>query len=252
LLSRIWRRLSRAAPHVLGGPFGTTTAQSPFAREVKTASLADVASAHFLLFGHAMPLDVEAGYEARLARRPLRFEELAEELLHSPAFTARFGRLVRSVADDVVETTIEEVSIFLRRSDVLVSGPVLAGHPHEPHVWAALAAHLLPGTTFVDVEGYEPVVIAGSRDLLARHRPTVLIEFNPFGLDANFGQDPRRLLDWLLDYADEVSVIVRDAPPAKCTSALAIIEAWKAANARLSLDGRLHIDLLAKARKARD
>jgi FkbM family methyltransferase len=278
-------------------------------------------------------------------------------LLHSPAFTARFGRLVRSVADDVVETTVDEVSIFLRRSDVLVSGPVLAGHPHEPHVWAALASHLLPGTTFVDVganvglfalpaarrvgpsgrvlavepsadnvqllcaaaarnrfdnlqvmpfaasdhhgvvavvsrqetsnsftppdravhpgapcapcapldalvggceridlvkvdvEGYELAVIAGSRDLLARHRPTVLIEFNPFGLDANFGQDPRRLLDWLLDYANDVSVIVRDAAPARCASAAAIMEAWEAANARLGLDGRLHVDVLAQPRK---
>jgi FkbM family methyltransferase len=301
-----------------------------------------------------MPQDVEAGYEARLARRPLRFEELAEELMHSPAFTARFGSLVRSEADDVVETTIEGVSIFLRRSDVLVSGPVLAGHPHEPHVWAALVPLLRPGATYVDVganvglfalpaarrigpsgrvvavepladnvqllcaaaarnrfdnlqvmpfaasdhhgvvavvsrqettnsftppdravhpgapcapcapldalvrgceridlvkvdvEGYEPAVIAGSRELLARHRPTLLIEFNPFGLEANFGQDPRPLLDWVLDYADEATVILRDAAPARCASAREIMEAWEAANARLGLDGRLHVDLLAK------
>ena len=303
-----------------------------------------------------MEPEAEASYGARLARRPLRFEELAEEMLHSPEFRARFGRLVRSTDHDVVEVTVEEVSIFLRRSDVLISGPVLAGHPHEPHVWEALVPLLLPGTTFVDVganvglfalpaarrvgpsgrvvavepfadnvrllcaaaarnrfdnlevmpfaasdrhgvvavvsrqettnsftppdravrpdapcapcapldalvggrgridlvkidvEGYEPAVIAGSRELLARHRPTMLVEFSPFGLEANFGQDPRRLADWLLDYADDVAVITRDAAPARCASGAEVMQAWEAANARLGLDGRLHVDVLAKAR----
>jgi FkbM family methyltransferase len=323
---------------------------------MKTASLADVASAHSLLLGHAPSLAEEASYRARLARRPLRFEELAEEMLHSPEFTARFGRLVRSMDDDVVEGTVDGVSVFLRRSDVLISGPVLAGHPHEPHVWAALVPLLLPGTTFVDVganvglfalpaarrvgpsgrviaveplsdnvqllcaaaarnrfdnldvmpfaasdrrgvvtvvsrrettnsftppdrvvrpsspcapsapldallgnfaridlvkidvEGYEPAVLAGARELLARHRPTILVEFNPFGLEANFGQDPHRLADWLLDYGGEVTVLTRDLAPATCSSGPEIMRAWQAANARLGLDGRAHVDVLARAR----
>jgi FkbM family methyltransferase len=347
------------APDVGRKPGGTSPGPSRSAPELKTASLADVASAHLLLFGRTIGAEAEAGYRARLARRPLRFEELAEEMLHSPEFTAKFGRLVRST-DDVVEVTVEEVSIFLRRSDVLVGGPVRAGHPHEPHVWAAMGPLLVPGATFVDVganvglfalpaarrvgpsgrvlaveplaenvqllcaaaarnrfdnlevmpfaasdghgfvavvsrqettnsftppdrvvrpdapcaprapldallggrdridlvkidvEGYEPAVIAGSRELLARHRPTLLVEFNPFGLDANFGDDPGRLADWLLDYANEVTVIVRDGPPVRCARGREIMQAWEGANARLGLDGRLHVDVLAKAKPRAD
>jgi FkbM family methyltransferase len=309
-----------------------------------------------LLLGRPLDADRAALYRSRLARRPLRFEELAEELLHSPEFTARFGRLVRSVDDDLVEATVDEVKVFLRRSDRLISGPVLAGHPHEPQVWAALSPLLVEGATYVDVganvglfalpaarrvgpsgrviaveplpdnvqllcasvarnlfanfevvpvaasdrsgvvavvgrqettnsftppdravrpgataapcapldlllggraridivkvdvEGYEPLVLAGSRELLARHRPALLVEFNPFGLEANFGQDPRELADWLLDYAGEVKVIVRDAPPIRCVSAPQVLQAWKEANSRFGLDGRMHVDVLAKAK----
>jgi FkbM family methyltransferase len=325
---------------------------------MKTASLADLESAHFLLFSRPMSTAERASYGARLSKRPLRFEELAEELLHSPEFAGRFGTLIRSVEDDVVEVTVDEVAIFLRRSDRLISGPVLAGQPHEPQVWASLLPLLLPGTTFVDiganvglfalpaarrvgsgrviavepvadnvqllcasiarndfrnlevmpfaasdhhgviavvsrqettnsftppdravrpgapcapcapldallggrgridlvkidVEGHEPAVLAGARELLVRDRPTLLVEFNPFGLHANFGQEPLRLADWLLDYADDVAVIVRDGPPIPCRSGGEILRVWEAANARLSLDGRLHVDVLAKARRDR-
>ncbi len=339
MLSRLWRRLS------------PTT--SRFARELQTASLADVKSAHTLLLGQAMDPATEARYAARLAERPLRFEELAEEMLHAPEFTARFGRLVRTEDDDVVEVTVDEVSIFLRRSDRLIGGPVRGGHRHEPEVWAALEPLLLPGTTYVDVganvglfalpaarrvgpggrviavepladnvqllcasaarnrfdnfdilpfaasnrsgviavvsrqettnsftppdhavrpgapcapsapldlilsgrgridlvkidvEGYEPAVLEGARELLAQNRPTLLVEFNPFGLEANFGQDPRRLADWLVSYAGEVRVILRGEAPVRCSSGREIMKAWEASNARLGLDGRLHVDVLA-------
>jgi FkbM family methyltransferase len=55
----------------------------------------------------------------------------------------------------------------------------------------------------VDVEGAEGLVLRGARDLLARCRPHVLLEFSPPSLEASSGESGGQLLEYLsaLGYA---------------------------------------------------
>jgi FkbM family methyltransferase len=344
-LRRILRRLGSLLP----------TAGNPYASAIMTVTPRDLDCASRLLFGRELRQDERSIYQEKLARRPLRFEELADELLHSAEFTTRFGRLA-PVDDEIVETEVHGATVLLRRTDQMIAASVLAGVPHEPAVWAALEPLLRPDATFVDVganvglfalpaarcvgpggrvvavepfgdnvqllcwavarnafqnvdvlpfaasdrrgviaivtrqsttntytppdheirpgtpcapmapldellaglaridvvkidvEGYEPAVLAGFERLLARHRPTLLVEFGPFGLDANFGVSPVGLADRLLTYAGEVAVILRDGEQVRCTSAAEIMQAWRVANQRAGLDGRMHVDVLAVGR----
>ena len=51
----------------------------------------------------------------------------------------------------------------------------------------------------IDVEGFEPEVLAGARRTLERFHPSVLLEFNSFTLIAYGNHNPRTLLETLLD-----------------------------------------------------
>jgi len=66
----------------------------------------------------------------------------------------------------------------------------------------------------------------------------MLVEFNPAGLEANFGQDPRPFAEWLVEYGGgQVVVIHRDVAPVACSTGQDVMRAWEAANARLGLEG---------------
>jgi FkbM family methyltransferase len=69
----------------------------------------------------------------------------------------------------------------------------------------------------VDVEGFEGAVLDGARDLLARHHPTLLVEFIPEHL-RNCGHDPADLAKLLFASYDAVFAIdERSGTVVRCT-----------------------------------
>lgn len=63
----------------------------------------------------------------------------------------------------------------------------------------------------IDVQGAEAQVIAGAAGVLARDRPTILMEFWPHGI-RGMGGDPMALVETLIDFGYALQVIERDAP----------------------------------------
>ena len=86
---------------------------------------------------------------------------------------------------------------------------------------ALVARHGLERVDFIkiDVEGHETEVLDGAAATLARHRPTVFLEFNSWVLQANRRANPRAVLeDWLARFP--VAHALRGtAPPMRITPA---------------------------------
>ncbi len=79
---------------------------------------------------------------------------------------------------------------------------------------ALVARHGLGRVDFIkiDVEGHETEVLDGAAATLARHRPTVFLEFNAWVLQANRRANPRAVLeDWLARFP--VAHAMRGAAP---------------------------------------
>lgn len=104
----------------------------------------------------------------------------------------------------------------------------------------------------MDIEGHEPAALRGMRQLVDRHRPTLLVEFNPRCLGVQ-SEDPRGYLDFLFARYPEVQVISQFSSAPPFTRASDLMTHWAETSAEVTATGRmpeglLHFDLLARAR----
>jgi FkbM family methyltransferase len=111
----------------------------------------------------------------------------------------------------------------------------------------------LPRLNFVkmDIEGHEPAALRGMRKLLARHHPTLLVEFNPRCLRIQ-SEDPVEFIKLLLSLYPAVRVISQFDDDATFDQANDVIEHWQRRSDELTEKGRmpdgfLHFDLAVRA-----
>lgn len=111
----------------------------------------------------------------------------------------------------------------------------------------------VPRLNFVkmDIEGHEPAALRGMRRLLERHRPALLVEFNPRCLRVQ-GEDSLGYLEFLFSLYGKVQVISQFSSAQPFTRAADLIAHWTRTSAEVTSrgimpEGLLHFDLLARA-----
>ena len=108
----------------------------------------------------------------------------------------------------------------------------------------------------MDVEGHETLAFDGCRDLVERHRPTLIVEFSPTYL-INHGQhDPAALLDRILALYPCIRATSEYGDDASFDRARDLLAYWERRNRELTADRRiaddaLHFDLIAERGRAR-
>jgi FkbM family methyltransferase len=110
----------------------------------------------------------------------------------------------------------------------------------------------LPRLDFVkmDIEGHEPQALAGFSQLIARHRPVLLVEFNPRCLVDLQRQDPLAFLKQIFAFYPRVRVISAFQDDETFDGAEKVMEYWERRNREITAqkllpDRMLHFDLVA-------
>ncbi len=90
----------------------------------------------------------------------------------------------------------------------------------------------------LDVEGAEHLVMLGAKALLEKHRPVILSEFSPKGLEQVSQISPREYLDYMIGLGYHVSILSPDQSPiALGADSSAVMDYWKR-------KGGDHVDLI--------
>jgi FkbM family methyltransferase len=105
----------------------------------------------------------------------------------------------------------------------------------------------------IDIEGHEPAAIIGLQRTLARHKPTMLCEFNPLCLRVDGRTEPETLADLLFEMTDRVTVIEYSDRRSEVGSTADLMALWRARDDEAVETGHLprgwvHFDLLFKVR----
>jgi hypothetical protein len=109
----------------------------------------------------------------------------------------------------------------------------------------------LPRLDFVkmDIEGHEPLALAGFSRLIGRHRPVLLLEFNPRCLIDLQRQDPLAFLKQIFAFYAQVRVTSAFEDDEAFGSADKVMEYWERRNREITArkllpDRMLHFDLV--------
>lgn len=108
----------------------------------------------------------------------------------------------------------------------------------------------------MDVEGHETLAFDGFRALIERHRPTLVIEFNPTCMINHGEPEPAALLDRILSLYPSVRVTSEHGDDASFERTADLLGYWERRNAelkdaRLIPDDSLHFDLIAERGRPR-
>ena len=103
----------------------------------------------------------------------------------------------------------------------------------------------------MDVEGHESLAFDGCRDLIERHRPTLIIEFSPAYLINHGQKDPAGLLDRILALYPTIRATSDLGDDATFDRSANLMAYWERRNLELTTSGalpddRLHFDLIAE------
>jgi len=101
----------------------------------------------------------------------------------------------------------------------------------------------------MDIEGHEPPALRGLWRLLVKHRPGLVVEFNPECLAVQ-QQDPRECLALMFAVHPRVRALSPFGDDRMFTRAEDLMAFWRARSAQMAADGRLgpgalHFDLVA-------
>jgi len=101
----------------------------------------------------------------------------------------------------------------------------------------------------MDIEGHEPQALAGLDQVLRKHRPMVLAEFNPRCLRDHIGCPPEAFAAQLFALTDRIEAIEHDGTPNLVSNPGELIDLWRRKNEEavqtgMLPDGMLHFDLL--------
>jgi FkbM family methyltransferase len=117
----------------------------------------------------------------------------------------------------------------------------------------------LPRLDFVkmDIEGHEPQALEGFARLIGRHRPVLLVEFNPRCLVDLQRRDPLAFLKQIFAFYPRVRVISAFEDDETLDSAEKVMGYWEERNREITArkllpDRMLHFDLVAKSSMTRD
>jgi hypothetical protein len=112
----------------------------------------------------------------------------------------------------------------------------------------------LPRLDFVkmDIEGHEPQALAGFSRLVGRHRPVLLVEFNPRCLVNLQQQDPLSFLKQIFAFYPRVRVTSAFDDDELFDGADQVMAYWERRNREITAqkrlpDGMLHFDLVTTA-----
>ena len=141
---------------------------------------------------------------------------------------------------------------------------LVAAQPPGPAAVYAQAVRLdealswLPRLDLVkmDVEGHEVLAFDGFRNLIERHRPALVIEFNPTCMINHEQGDPAALLDRILSLYPRVRVTSEHGDDVSFERASDVLGHWERRNAELTAarripDDSLHFDLIAERGRPR-
>ncbi len=103
----------------------------------------------------------------------------------------------------------------------------------------------------LDIEGYELVALRGLERSVARHRPTLVVEFNPRCLERQ-GHEPADLLSWLLERYPQVRAVSQFGDDRCFRGIDELMAFWQHRAAEVAAEGKLppgllHLDLVAEA-----
>ncbi len=102
----------------------------------------------------------------------------------------------------------------------------------------------------IDIEGHEPVAWPGLRALIEKHRPLIFSEFSPVAIRNHSRSVPEDYLEALFEFANGPIVVLHlDGRRVECASPAEVMQEWRTANARMNLEGTLHVDLMVDTRK---
>ena len=101
----------------------------------------------------------------------------------------------------------------------------------------------------MDIEGHEPAALRGLSSLIRRHRPALVVEFNPRCLAAR-AQDPSAFLRQLFEWYQRVEAISAFGDRATFDRGEDLLAYWQRRNGEVAAaglleDGLLHFDLIA-------
>lgn len=109
----------------------------------------------------------------------------------------------------------------------------------------------------MDVEGHEIDAFDGFRAAIEKHRPALVVEFNPRCLVDLQQREPAALLDRILDLYPNVEALSAFGDDERFSRTADLLEYWRRRNrevtdAGLLPDGLLHFDLVAERGRPRD
>ncbi|MEE2637074.1 MAG: hypothetical protein VYE68_07580, partial [Acidobacteriota bacterium] len=95
------------------------------------------------------------------------------------------------------------------------------------------------------------VALRGLERSVARHRPTLVVEFNPRCLERQ-GHEPADLLGWLLERYPQVRAVSQFGDDRYCHGVEELMTFWQRRAAEVAAEGKLppgllHLDLMAEA-----
>lgn len=96
----------------------------------------------------------------------------------------------------------------------------------------------------IDIEGMEPLALRGLERTIARLRPILLSEFNPWAIERATATDAIDYLRWLRRWYPAITILHRDGRRQRCVEVKEVMQVWREENHRAGLGDRLHLDLL--------